>query len=60
MAEHVIGMMLVLSRHLDYFLKEQQQAHWSRDTPRLDDLEARRCWWWDWAVSRARSRVSGG
>ena len=28
MAEHVLGMMLVLSRHLDYFLKEQQQAHW--------------------------------
>jgi phosphoglycerate dehydrogenase-like enzyme len=41
MAEHVIGMMLVLSRHLDYFLKEQQQAHWSRDTPRLDDLEGK-------------------
>src|ERR1700693_5171808 len=26
MAEHVLGMMLLLSRHLDYFLKEQQQA----------------------------------
>jgi phosphoglycerate dehydrogenase-like enzyme len=39
MAEHVLGMMLVLSRHLDYFLKEQQQARWVRDTPRLADLE---------------------
>ena len=28
MAEHVLGMMLVLSRHLDYFLKEQQQGRW--------------------------------
>src|SRR5256885_3181610 len=31
MAEHVLGMMLVLSRHLDYFLKEQQQARWVGD-----------------------------
>jgi len=39
MAEHVLGMMLVLSRHLDYFLKEQQQGRWGTDTPRLADLE---------------------
>src|SRR5712671_5104339 len=45
MAEHVLGMMLVLSRHLDYFLKEQQQAHWGNDdtpqTPHLSDLEGK-------------------
>ena len=42
MAEHVLGMMLVLSRHLDYFLKEQQQAHWVKDdAPRLADLEGK-------------------
>jgi phosphoglycerate dehydrogenase-like enzyme len=42
MAEHVLGMMLVLSRHLDYFLKEQQQAHWVKDNaPHLADLEGR-------------------
>src|SRR5882672_2098602 len=42
MAEHVLGMMLLLSRHLDYFLKEQQQAHWAQDkTPQLADLEGK-------------------
>ena len=42
MAEHVLGMMLMLSRHLDYFLKEQQQAHWVKDdAPHLADLEGR-------------------
>jgi len=42
MAEHVLGMMLVLSRHLDYFLKEQQQAHWVKDdAPHLADLEGK-------------------
>jgi phosphoglycerate dehydrogenase-like enzyme len=43
MAEHVLGMMLVLSRHLDYFLKQQQQAHWVPDgtTPQLADLEGK-------------------
>jgi phosphoglycerate dehydrogenase-like enzyme len=45
MAEHVLGMMLMLSRHLDYFLKEQQQAHWGNDdtpqTPHLADLEGK-------------------
>jgi phosphoglycerate dehydrogenase-like enzyme len=43
MAEHVLGMMLALSRHLDYFLKEQQQAHWTKEGPRpqLADLEGK-------------------
>ena len=42
MAEHVLGMMLVLSRHLDYFLKEQQQARWVGDNaPHLADLEGK-------------------
>src|SRR5256884_6341243 len=45
MAEHVLGMMLVLSRHLDYFLKQQQQGHWADDDgpqgPQLADLEGK-------------------
>jgi phosphoglycerate dehydrogenase-like enzyme len=43
MAEHVMGMMLVLSRHLDYFLREQQQAHWAKEgsRPQLADLEGK-------------------
>ena len=42
MAEHVLGMMLMLSRHLDYFLKQQQQAHWVKDdAPHLADLEGK-------------------
>ena len=41
MAEHVIALMLALSRHLDYFLREQAQAHWSEDTPQLADLEGK-------------------
>src|SRR4029077_3462202 len=43
MAEHVMGMILLLSRHLDYFLREQQQAHWAKDGPRpqLADLEGK-------------------
>lgn len=42
MAEHVIAMMLVLSRHLDYYLKEQQQAHWAgQDGPEATDLEGK-------------------
>jgi len=45
MAEHVLGMMLMLSRHLDYFLKQQQQAHWVNDDtpqgPHLADLEGK-------------------
>jgi phosphoglycerate dehydrogenase-like enzyme len=42
MAEHVLGMMLMLSRHLDYFLKEQQQGRWAQDNaPHLADLEGK-------------------
>ncbi len=42
MAEHVIALMLVLSRHLDYFLREQAQAHWAQEgTPQLLDLQGR-------------------
>ena len=42
MAEHVIALMLALSRHLDYFLREQSQAHWAQeDTPQLTDLEGK-------------------
>lgn len=43
MAEHVIAMMFVLSRHLDWFLKEQQQARWAKGegAPRLQDLEGK-------------------
>src|SRR5207253_5172680 len=42
MGEHVLGMMIMLSRQLDYFLKEQQQVHWAEDnTPHLADLEGK-------------------
>jgi phosphoglycerate dehydrogenase-like enzyme len=41
MAEHVIGMMLVLSRHLDYYLKQQQQGHWADENPALTDLSGK-------------------
>ena len=43
MAEHVIAMMFVLSRHLDWFLNEQQQGRWTRadDAPRLADLDGK-------------------
>ena len=41
MAEHVIAMMLLLSRHLDYYLREQQQAHWAEDGPEATDLEGK-------------------
>jgi phosphoglycerate dehydrogenase-like enzyme len=44
MAEHVMGMMLVLSRRLDYFLEEQQRGHWasgSDSMPELADLEGK-------------------
>ena len=42
MAEHVLGMMLMLSRHLDYFLKEQQQGHWVKEgSPREADLDGK-------------------
>jgi phosphoglycerate dehydrogenase-like enzyme len=39
MAEHVLGLMLALSRHLDYFYREQTQAHWAKnESPELADL----------------------
>jgi phosphoglycerate dehydrogenase-like enzyme len=41
MAEHVIGMMLVLSRHLDYYLKQQAQGHWADEAPALADLSGK-------------------
>jgi phosphoglycerate dehydrogenase-like enzyme len=42
MAEHVLGMMLALSRHFQYFLKAQQQGHWVRDAaPQLTDLDGK-------------------
>jgi phosphoglycerate dehydrogenase-like enzyme len=41
MAEHVLALMLALSRHLNYFMREQQQAVWSRDTPQLADLDGK-------------------
>lgn len=43
MAEHVMGMMLELSRHLDYFLKAQLKAHWAQDDrrPQIADLDGK-------------------
>ena len=43
MAEHVIGMMLALSRHFEFFMKQQQEAHWAREdaTPQLADLDGK-------------------
>jgi phosphoglycerate dehydrogenase-like enzyme len=43
MAEHVLALMLALSRHFDYFLKQQQEAHWAREdtTPQLSDLDGK-------------------
>ena len=41
MAEHVLAMMLLLSRHLDYFLGEQRQGHWAPDSPESTDLEGK-------------------
>jgi phosphoglycerate dehydrogenase-like enzyme len=43
MAEHVLGMMFALSRHFDYFLRQQQQGHWSSEatTPQLADLDGK-------------------
>ena len=42
MAEHVIAFMLALSRHLDYFLREQTQAHWVQEgTSPLIDVQGR-------------------
>jgi phosphoglycerate dehydrogenase-like enzyme len=43
MAEHVLGMMFALSRHFDYFFRQQQQAHWSSEatSPQLADLDGK-------------------
>jgi phosphoglycerate dehydrogenase-like enzyme len=43
MAEHVLGLMLALSRHFDFFLKQQQQAQWVSEstTPQLVDLDGK-------------------
>ncbi|HET7758234.1 MAG TPA: D-2-hydroxyacid dehydrogenase [Steroidobacteraceae bacterium] len=42
MAEHVLALMLALSRHLEYFMAEQQRGHWTNgDEPELVDLEGR-------------------
>jgi phosphoglycerate dehydrogenase-like enzyme len=42
MAEHVLAMMLLLSRHLDFFLQQQQQGHWAaQDTQPLADIEGK-------------------
>ncbi len=43
MAEHVLGMMLALSRHFDFFLKQQQQAQWvsAGSSPQLADLDGK-------------------
>jgi phosphoglycerate dehydrogenase-like enzyme len=41
MAEHVLALMLALSRHLDYFLREQAAGHWSEETSQASDLEGR-------------------
>jgi phosphoglycerate dehydrogenase-like enzyme len=39
-AEHVIAMMLALSRHFDEFYRQQSQAHWASDdsAPELEDV----------------------
>jgi phosphoglycerate dehydrogenase-like enzyme len=40
MAEHVIGMMLMLSRHLDYYYRLQQQHRWAPEqAPQIVDLK---------------------
>jgi phosphoglycerate dehydrogenase-like enzyme len=42
MAEHVLALMLALSRHLEYFLTEQQRGHWANaEEPALVDLEGK-------------------
>lgn len=42
-AEHVIAMMLALSRHLEDFQQQQDQAHWQSGdaAPELEDVEGR-------------------
>jgi phosphoglycerate dehydrogenase-like enzyme len=42
MAEHALAMMLALSRHFEYFLKEQQQGNWAHEAaPQLADLDGK-------------------
>ena len=43
MAEHVLALMLALSRHLPLFMREQQQAHWISwdQAPPSADLEGK-------------------
>jgi phosphoglycerate dehydrogenase-like enzyme len=43
MAEHVVGMMLALSRHFGFFMQQQQEAHWAREdaTPQLTDIDGK-------------------
>jgi phosphoglycerate dehydrogenase-like enzyme len=42
-AEHVLGLMLALSRHLNTFMKEQQQSHWAKreQAPQLVDIDGK-------------------
>ena len=42
-AEHVIALMMALSRHLPYFMHAQSQSHWAREDalPTLSDLEGK-------------------
>ncbi len=44
MSEHVLALMFALSRHLDYFYRQQLEAHWAKTdpaTPELTDLEGK-------------------
>jgi phosphoglycerate dehydrogenase-like enzyme len=42
MAEHVLALMLALSRHLDQFMRDQSQGYWAKDAaPELADLEGK-------------------
>jgi phosphoglycerate dehydrogenase-like enzyme len=43
MAEHVLALMLALSRHLPLFMREQQQQHWVKwdEAPPSADLEGK-------------------
>ncbi len=43
MAEHVVALMLALSRHFTYFASQQEQGHWAKDddVPQLGDVEGK-------------------
>jgi phosphoglycerate dehydrogenase-like enzyme len=43
MAEHVLALMLALSRHLPAFMREQQHSHWADwdEGPQLTDLDGK-------------------